>query len=303
MNEIGQIIRKERDRRTWTQEHVAQEIGTTSQNVSRWERGKTAPDTHYRQRLCELFSLTAEEFGFFHDEQGASLKSQVFHKDECFTPLFYTDQSRSGENSTPSPTLQAQRNWWGWPREWLICSGIFVILSLSLLTTNIIVIATNMHTNQVAITTAPQQRRLPPNVDGWYAKGNVLDMRRSTEKVKNSSHALKVTFSSRSEHDFPFVAQELQPSANVHAGQTISVDLYVPAGVATINASIFAVDTRFRWWKETQAVTFSHEGWYTLQYTIPKAFPGPGKQVGIQFGSEPFNREELVYISTMQWNS
>ena len=46
---------EERKRRQWSQQEVANLLGTTRHNVSRWESGTTTPGTYFRARLCELF--------------------------------------------------------------------------------------------------------------------------------------------------------------------------------------------------------------------------------------------------------
>src|SRR5579884_3152420 len=53
----------ERLQRRWSQLEVADMIGTTRINVSRWECGITTPNPYFRQRLCELFEKNAEELG------------------------------------------------------------------------------------------------------------------------------------------------------------------------------------------------------------------------------------------------
>lgn len=53
----------ERLRRHWTQLEVADQLGTTPGNVSRWERGITSPGPYFRSRLCELFGRSAQELG------------------------------------------------------------------------------------------------------------------------------------------------------------------------------------------------------------------------------------------------
>ena len=61
-------LRQERERRCWSQLEVADQIGTTSLNVSRWERGITFPTAHFRQELCTLFGKSAGELGLLQDE-------------------------------------------------------------------------------------------------------------------------------------------------------------------------------------------------------------------------------------------
>ena len=45
----------------FSQEEVAERIGTTNVNVSRWERGITKPHPYYCERLCQLFGQEAWE--------------------------------------------------------------------------------------------------------------------------------------------------------------------------------------------------------------------------------------------------
>jgi tetratricopeptide (TPR) repeat protein/transcriptional regulator with XRE-family HTH domain len=66
---VKERLRHERDQRCWSQEEVAEKIGTTALNVSRWERGVTLPGPHFRQQLCALFDKTPSELGLVSDEQ------------------------------------------------------------------------------------------------------------------------------------------------------------------------------------------------------------------------------------------
>jgi transcriptional regulator with XRE-family HTH domain len=54
------VLRRERKRLNLTQEKLAEKIGTSAVNVSRWECGKTIPSLHYRKKLSEYFSLSSE---------------------------------------------------------------------------------------------------------------------------------------------------------------------------------------------------------------------------------------------------
>jgi tetratricopeptide (TPR) repeat protein/transcriptional regulator with XRE-family HTH domain len=56
-------LRYERDRRAWSQQKVADMVGTTPLNVGRWERGITLPGPYFRQKLCEVFEKSVQELG------------------------------------------------------------------------------------------------------------------------------------------------------------------------------------------------------------------------------------------------
>jgi transcriptional regulator with XRE-family HTH domain len=63
-----QRLSAERIRRRWSQLEVADQLGTTPGNVSRWERGITSPGPYFRSKLCELFGRSAQELGLTWDE-------------------------------------------------------------------------------------------------------------------------------------------------------------------------------------------------------------------------------------------
>ena len=48
-------LQRERAIRNWSQQDLADKLGTTFGNVSRWERRITSPSAYYRQKLCDLF--------------------------------------------------------------------------------------------------------------------------------------------------------------------------------------------------------------------------------------------------------
>lgn len=54
-------LKRERLRLALSQEELAERIGTTASNVSRWEHGITTPGPYFRRRLCDVFQLTPEE--------------------------------------------------------------------------------------------------------------------------------------------------------------------------------------------------------------------------------------------------
>src|SRR6266568_3012393 len=65
------LLRRQRELRGWSHERVAEELHTrfpgvavTGKEVARWERGKRIPGPYYREKLCALYSVTAEALGF-----------------------------------------------------------------------------------------------------------------------------------------------------------------------------------------------------------------------------------------------
>ena len=56
-------VREERLARGLTQERLAERIGTTKVNVSRWERGLTSASPYFTHQLATFFSLTEIELG------------------------------------------------------------------------------------------------------------------------------------------------------------------------------------------------------------------------------------------------
>ncbi len=54
---------KARIERGWSQQELAERVGTTSVNVSRWENGSTFPYPFFRLRLSEVFGKTPDELG------------------------------------------------------------------------------------------------------------------------------------------------------------------------------------------------------------------------------------------------
>ncbi len=56
-------LRNARSDRKWTQQKLADRVGTTKINISRWENGATFPSRYFRQRLSEVFGKTPDELG------------------------------------------------------------------------------------------------------------------------------------------------------------------------------------------------------------------------------------------------
>lgn len=57
-------LKREREQHGWTQNELAERVGSTQVNVSRWENGDTVPGPYFRQKLAELFDRSIEQLGF-----------------------------------------------------------------------------------------------------------------------------------------------------------------------------------------------------------------------------------------------
>ena len=57
---LGQRLRRERERLKWSQERLAEAVGTTARSINRWEQDKVMPHPHYRELLCNVFNVPAD---------------------------------------------------------------------------------------------------------------------------------------------------------------------------------------------------------------------------------------------------
>ncbi len=61
-------LRHERQRRGWTREYVAEQIGIADvKTIGRWERGVAFPRTYFLQKLCTLFGMLAQDLGLYEE--------------------------------------------------------------------------------------------------------------------------------------------------------------------------------------------------------------------------------------------
>src|SRR5260221_2064650 len=86
---LNHLLRRQREQRSWTLEHVADELyklcepraskrGDINANmVSRWELGKHPPSLFYQEKLCILYGKSAEELGFFESLKALEQPSTV----------------------------------------------------------------------------------------------------------------------------------------------------------------------------------------------------------------------------------
>src|SRR6266496_4978962 len=60
-------LRHARNRKGWSQAKLAEEVGTSFEMVSRWERGVTMPTLYFRAHLCTALGMSAEDLGLVYD--------------------------------------------------------------------------------------------------------------------------------------------------------------------------------------------------------------------------------------------
>ncbi|HET9999485.1 MAG TPA: helix-turn-helix transcriptional regulator [Ktedonobacteraceae bacterium] len=67
-------LRRERQRRGWSRQYVAEQIGVADpKTIGRWERGVAFPSSYFLQRLCTLYGMFAQDLGLFPAEHQASI--------------------------------------------------------------------------------------------------------------------------------------------------------------------------------------------------------------------------------------
>src|SRR6266849_3770994 len=78
-------LRRERQRRGWSRQYVAEQIGVADpKTIGRWERGVAFPSSYFLQRLCSLFGMLAQDLGLFPGEHDDALQTvaeqRMFHR-------------------------------------------------------------------------------------------------------------------------------------------------------------------------------------------------------------------------------
>ena len=68
-------LRRERQRRGWSRQYVAEQIGVADpKTVGRWERGVAFPSAYFLQRLCTLYGMFAQDLGLVPSEHKNALQ-------------------------------------------------------------------------------------------------------------------------------------------------------------------------------------------------------------------------------------
>lgn len=94
---VNTALRQARRDRRWTQQKLADEVGTTPINISRWENGATQPTPYFRQRLSEVFGKSPAELHLFTSSSLARIQNIPIPQNIFFTgrePLLATLHKR-----------------------------------------------------------------------------------------------------------------------------------------------------------------------------------------------------------------
>ena len=79
------LLRAARQERGWSQEYLAELLGTTFTAISRWENGVTFPSPYFRQRIGEIFGKTMTELGLVPASNDARIVSIANIRNPLFT--------------------------------------------------------------------------------------------------------------------------------------------------------------------------------------------------------------------------
>jgi transcriptional regulator with XRE-family HTH domain len=95
-------LQRQRELKGWSQEKLAQEVGTTAKIVGRWERGESKPTPYYRQKLIQIFQMNAEELDLLTEREEATNLQDVDNKQKHSEEAFI---SSSDKNDTTAELL------------------------------------------------------------------------------------------------------------------------------------------------------------------------------------------------------
>lgn len=100
-------LKEQRQLRGWSQDRVAQVIGTDPKRVGVWERGESLPAPEYQRKLIKLFERNAQELGFLEDvqqDEGENTHPTATNSSHIAT---LASQNTSSVSSTNRNTLDA----------------------------------------------------------------------------------------------------------------------------------------------------------------------------------------------------
>lgn len=104
-------LRQARERRSWTQKEVADQINLLDvRTLRRWESGEASPSLRYRARLCELFAMNASELGLVSNADPLLLAQEDQHHPESLQ-LSTEERYRSSAFLHKSQSISNREKW------------------------------------------------------------------------------------------------------------------------------------------------------------------------------------------------
>jgi transcriptional regulator with XRE-family HTH domain len=99
-------LRQERQRRGWSRQYVAEQIGVADpKTIGRWERGVAFPSSYFLQRLCTLFGMLAQDLGLFPGEHDDALQAVAKQRLSHRTSIFSISPSPLYDPAIPPPLV------------------------------------------------------------------------------------------------------------------------------------------------------------------------------------------------------
>ena len=109
MQDLAQKIVIERGKRQWTQQQLADAIGTTQRTVAAWESGASVPRKAMRARIAMAFGLREDYFFQDGPEEEEKLLQREKQRDEEVIKLMRQLGDALGESSLSPDTRKSCR--------------------------------------------------------------------------------------------------------------------------------------------------------------------------------------------------
>lgn len=110
-------LRRERERRGWTQAYLAERIEVDPAYISRWERGVVSPTGLHRRRLCEVLELDAEQLGLLPPAEAPAAREGVSRRAAAAAVLALTLIVCSADTAPRTAVSAAPASRRAWPTE------------------------------------------------------------------------------------------------------------------------------------------------------------------------------------------
>lgn len=112
-NEISLRLQKQRKLNNYSQEELADKIGVSRQAVSKWERGKSSPDTDNLIALAKLYGITIDELINSNPIKANTDSENIFNSINENTPTSdKTELPYDTDNKMAEISRNQEKYWW-----------------------------------------------------------------------------------------------------------------------------------------------------------------------------------------------